>query len=202
MKVKELFEMSPQNTFAQDFGLEDPKNNEKHAREYLRSSKKVPIESFQDGTYTLYEYPRAFVLIDHRDNDHPQIAYIVKFKTEFYRFLGRKCAQQFIIWRNTKDYITINLAKNIFFDKLLHNYDTMITDGMQTADGRRFWDIRITEALQLGVLVYYINLLPNREITQIHNDIEYRNLVANKEIWGDAQKHQGRRLVITTKEFK
>jgi len=202
MKFADLFE-SPQYTFPTEFNLDDPQANIQTAKDLLSDKRKTPIaKSGQHGEYTLYELPRSFVLVDHSDEQQPKVAYVMKYKLVFHRFVGKQCAQQIIVWSNTKDPNTVNLAKDIFFNHLLANYKTVITDSNQTSDGQRFWDRRIVEALQQNLFVYYINLLPTREIVPITDYKQFQQLSNDKEIWGNDPKHQARRIIITTTQLK
>jgi hypothetical protein len=70
-----------------------------------------------------------------------------------------------------------------------------------TPDGQHFWDNRVADALQNKSYVYYVNLLPHREIIRITSLKQYDELANSKEIWGDGTKHQARRIIITTKQL-
>jgi hypothetical protein len=191
-EVQELFEM-PQNVYPTEFDLTTPTKNKHFVDQFFATKKAVAIKQY--GDYTLYEAPRAYALID---NDTKQVVYAVRFTLQNNTFIGHQCAQQVMVWRNTKVFETEGLAKEIFFNSLLQHYKVMITDSMQTEDGQRFWDKRILEALRMGLNVYYISLIPPREITKINNDREYQALASSKEIWGNDNKHQARRLVISS----
>lgn len=203
MKLHEIVDIfeSPQMTFPTDFKLNDDKFNVDMAREYLHDKRKKILESGENGKYTLYEFPRAFVMIDHETKESPRIVYLMRYEVKFHKFINKQTAQQITVWRDTQHYITEGLAKHVFFNYLLHNYKAIITDAQQTDDGQKFWDKRILEALKNEKFVYYVNLMPDRELVKITNDAEYRKLVRNKEIWGDKQKHQSRRIVISDTEL-
>ena len=194
MKLEGLFE-SPQYTFPQDFELEDFEFNKKQGAKILYG-RKTPIEAI--GDYTLYELPRGYALLH---NDTAYIAYLMKFNLDFFKFLQRQCASQVLVWRKVSIPESKDLAANIFFNHLLPKYQTIITDTSQTPDGERFWEARIAEAITKNFYVYYVNLLPNREVTRIHSWQELDKFKKDKEIWGDAAKHQPRRIIITTKEM-
>jgi hypothetical protein len=197
MKVDELFE-TPQHTFPTEFGLDQDDTNTKLAKEWLADKRKRPLEQLGGGQYTLYELPRAFILVDHEDQHNPKLVYAMQYKLAFHRFIGRQCAQQIAVWKDPTALITRGMATHIFGDHLLSTYKTVITDSMQTPDGQRFWDERIAEALSVGLYVYYVNLLPHREIIAISNVAQYKQLKGSKEIWGDESKHRARRIIITT----
>lgn len=197
MKILDLFE-TPQHTFPTEFGLDDDVKNASVAKDWLSDKRKQPLEQFDGGRYTLYELPRAFILVDHSDNKTPKLVYAMQFKVAFHKFIGRQCAQQIAVWRDPTSLATKGLARHVFTDYLLQNYKTVITDSVQTPDGQRFWDERIAESLNEGMYVYYVNLLPTREIVNIESVEQYKKIKNSKEIWGDETKHQARRIIITT----
>lgn len=197
MKGEDLFE-TPQHTFPMEFGLDDEGTNIKLAKEWLADKRKQPLEQLGNGQYTLYELPRAFILVDHEDPDQPKLVYAMQYKLAFHKFIGRQCAQQIAVWKDATATVTRGMANHIFTDHLLQRYKSVITDAMQTPDGQRFWDERISEAIADGYYVYYVNLLPVREILQLKNVNQYKQLRGNVDIWGDETKHQARRIIITT----
>jgi len=200
MRASELFE-SPQNTFPTEFGLDDADNNTKVTKDWLTDKRKQPIEKFDNGRFTLYELPRAFLLVDHEDQYNPMLVYSMKFTLAFHKFIGRQCAQQIAVWRDPTVMLSKDMARHIFQNYLLPKFKAVITDAKQTADGQRFWDERIAESIMLGQHVFYVSLIPNREIIKISTITDYRNLKIHKEIWGDPTKHQARRIIISIDEI-
>lgn len=194
MKVDELFE-TPQYTFPQDFGLSDEIINRKEAQSLLNKPK-TPVESI--GDYTLYEFSRAYALIS---NEAPEIAYIVKFQYDFVKFLNRKCVSQVLVWRNNNVPETRDLATRIFFDHILPKTKTVITDLHQTDDGKRFWENRVQDAFRLGYNVYYVSLVPNRELIRINTVKDFITMSKNKKVWGDLPVNQAKKIIITTEQF-
>ena len=196
----EVFE-SPQYTFPQEFGLDEPKQNITQTLSFLKDKNKTPIAKYSDGEFTMYEFPRMYLLVNHTDDYAPQTEYAMKFKLEFNKFLNRQTVQQIVVWRKLLSNFTNGLAKTIFLNELLPKYKTIITDAYQTQDGKRFWGNRIVEALGNGLFVYYINSLQPRTIKQTHSISELDNLVNNDKVWGDSQKFQAQRLVITSEKI-
>lgn len=198
MKLEELFE-SPQNTFITNFVLDDRRANALETKKLLDDSRKIPLAAFKNGTHTLYEIGHKFLLVDHTNPNIAYTVYYMKFEVKFNSFLDRQVVQQVMVWA---DPINSNsegsIPKHIFFEYLLPRYKTIITDSQQTEDGQRFWGRRVANAFDKGLFVYYVNLLPNREIVQIKTVQEFKMLAQNKEIWGDEQKHQARRIVIAS----
>lgn len=199
MKITQLFE-SPQLTYPQEFGLDDDSYNLKLTRDILQNSKKQTLKKFGNDAFILYELGDRFILIDH-GLAIPRIVYMMQYKVTFHKFIGRKCAQQILIWRDLTIPDTKGIAEYIFFEHLLYKYKTVITDAVQTEDGKSFWDKRIGEAIQRKNCVYYVSLIPNREITRITSAAMFRKLRDDKQIWGDESKHMARRIIITESEI-
>ncbi len=201
MKVQDLFE-EPQNVFPTEFGLDNIDNNILKAKKILANAKKIPIQKLGDGYYTLYELPLAYAVINHKDENIPRISYYMEFTFKFYSLLKRKAVSQIKVWSDTLDNITVNVAKIIFFNELLEHYDTIITDSMQTPDGQRFWNRRITDAFSLGYYVYYVCFSnKEKEILLIDNMSEFEKIKNDKTIWGDNASNMTKRIVITKDKF-
>lgn len=190
-ETQELFEM-PQSVFPTEFNLMDDVKNAAFTHKFFNEKKPAAIQ--QLGDYTLYESSRAYALIE---NDTQRAAYAMQFTVSSNTYLRTTCAQQVMVWRDNQVFVTRNLSERIFFEHLLPKYHAIITDSMQTEDGQRFWDNRIIDALRIGLNVYYVSLIPPREVTAITSDKEYQAITRKKEIWGGENKHQARRLVIS-----
>jgi hypothetical protein len=190
-----LFEM-PQSVFPTDFHLMDDIKNAAFTHKFFETKRPIAIK--QIGDYTLYESTRAYALIE---NDTQRAAYAMQFTVGSNSYLRTTCAQQVMVWRDSQVFQTRGLTEFVFFECLLPKYRSIITDSQQTEDGQRFWDNRILDALRMDLWVYYVSLIPPREITQIKSDVEYRTLGRNKEIWGIDNKHQARRIVISAQQL-
>lgn len=186
----------PQSIEPFTFGFENKDNNILKAKEYLADGKLKELENI-DWTYKFYELSNGYCLIDFTRQFYPKVLYSVEYKLHYHEYLKRTCAQQIAVWRNPKFSITKGLAENIFFNALISSYHTIISDSMQTPDGQRFWDIRISEAFDKGLMVYYTNLKTPNEIIQVNNSYEYEEIVIDKNIWGNIPKFQSRRMIIT-----
>ena len=201
MKLEDLFEKkpifeSPQKTFV-DFGMDnDSKKNKNVGKEYQKNG--IAIEKI--GDYTLYETNRGYALLN--DETYKTI-YAMKFKFDYHKFLNRKCVSQIAVWADLAEQESEGVAKRIFFDHLLYNHETVITDYEQTDSGEAFWKRRIGNALRMpGVYVYYVSFVPNREIIEIKSTAELYKLEKEKEIWGNKQHNAAKRIIITTKPME
>jgi hypothetical protein len=199
MNMEELFE-SPKSIEPWDFGLDDPKNNLKTSFEIISDHNKEVVDKIDDSYITLYRLrkPRRYALIDHSNTNRPRLLYIMYYVEKYHNFIGHKFATQIAVWRNSAALASEGVAKRIFFDELLREFNVVATDACQTPDGARFWDIRIAEALSKKLFVYYVNLLPERTFIQITSEVEYEDLKNDHEIWGNEQKHKQRKIIISS----
>lgn len=201
MKLEDLFE-SPERTWPTDFNLKNRPYNIKVTKQWLRKKNKQPLESFENGMYTLYEMPRSYILVNNKDPNAPFMVYMMQYQVNFHNRAWGPAAQQVAVWRDPFEKISRGVTERIFFDYLLQNYHTVITDSMQTPDGERFWEYRIGDAFdRTGVYVYYVSFIAPKEIIEIKNDQQLRDIANNKQIWGEAHANQARRIIITTKQL-
>ena len=183
-----------QKTFSQDFNLDEKDFNNAQALKMLRNRNKQAIKQY--GDYTLWEFPQSYALIR---NDVSEIGYIVKFKYKYFNRLQRKCVSQVMVWRDIGVAEQMGMAREIFFNYLLPTTQTIISDSMQTPEGKAFWWRRIHEAFSNGMYVYYINLTQPSTFIKVSNAQELRAI--DSASWGDHQRYQSSRVIITTKSF-
>ena len=184
--------MSPQRIGPTDFGLDDELENKRYGRQLI-SRGAIPIKKHSDD-YTLYEIDRGYVLMR---NDTKEIVYQMEYRQQFFPGISRKAVRQIKVWRNQLIPETNGLAQDLFFNHLLYNFKTIITDNEQTEAGEAFWRIRIGEALhKSGVLVYFADIQHPRQVVKINNRqdyVKYRDLA-----YGDSKQYQSTKFVITT----
>lgn len=199
MKLHDIASLleSPANTFPTDFGLDDETRNKDFGTGLLKQHSKQALE--QIGDFTLWEFKREYALIRNEDN---YVAYYMQFRFDLINQIKRQCVRQITVWRSVLVSEQSGLAKRIFLNHLLKSYQTVITDAEQTPDGRRFWADRIRDCLSDGIIVYYLNIIAPREITQIHTMADYADIVSGRPAYGDETKFQHRRFVITSQPFK
>ena len=81
----------------------------------------------------------------------------------------------------------------IFWDILFKEYECLISDNQQTDNGKQFWEYRVVEAFNKGLIVRLINTNDNTFI-DIKDQHQLENL--NKNIWGTSKWFQRIILVI------
>jgi hypothetical protein len=191
-------EMSPQYVHSTNFKLDDKSVNRRLYLDITLDNHKEEIrEDFVPKNTKLYKIKNTFALL--YDN---KVIYYLKYIEKWYGFLKRKCIQQVVVWRDRKYKETVDFAENIFFKILLKINGTIITDSLQTEDGQGFWDNRVINAYDHGLHIYYINFLaPDKEIIELPTAHDFRKIVDDKDIWGSRNKHQAKRIVISTEKL-
>jgi hypothetical protein len=161
-----------------------------------RHAKKMS-SSFNNADFQLYALGNKLIFIE-KDPQTLQVVYFVEFSSRYRLFLGKKCIQQILVWRDRTIRHTQNLATEVFFNVLLGKSGAIITDYQQSPDGEAFWDNRIVDALAKGLHLYFVDIMPPRVIEPILTEKEYKRIKQDREIWGKDPKHGSRRILITT----
>lgn len=195
-EVQDSFEM-PETVGATQFGLDIPKINIQAARDFLADRKTVVVGKIKN--HNIYKKGYELAYIDVTDPNVPKMLYFVKFIVKKIHYIKQDAAQQIAVWRADGSE-AVGIAGDIFFNYLLPITGCMVTDIYQTTDGQKFWGDRISNALERGLFVYYIDVMPpNRKTVPILN---YGDLISHKdEIWGNGQKYHERRVIITQNQL-
>lgn len=200
--VKELLFEMPKSIVPVELDLDFEKSNKKLAVELLQDKSRELVKNFSEDV-NLYEIRNQFVLIDEKERS---IIYYMKWKEIFHKFINHQAASQVLVWRD-KNKPYENIAKDIFFEYLLPKYKVVITDALQSPDGRTFWIRRIGNAFSLGLNVYYLSLLQTsadktRELIKIDSVADFERLNKEKNFWGETEKFKTRKLIISSIELK
>lgn len=198
MLIEELLFEMPKSIEPTEFNLNDELINRRIALELLKNKRKRELEKV--GPNTLYEIGRKIALLD---AENKRVLYYVQWNEVFHKLIGKTGAAQIAVWRNrTKAVVPATLATRVFFDYLLPKYGVMITDALQTPDGKEFWVRRVTDAFARGLHVYYINLMGAKggtspELIEIHNGEEFDELERDRKFWGSTELFRARKILIT-----
>lgn len=103
---------------------------------------------------------------------------------------------QSLVWTNPKYAYLSGLPQKIFFEQLLPKFGTIITDSEQTWDGKRFWKLRLRDAFDLGLNVYYYNF-QDHQCIKMEDYGDFENI--EEEVWGPSDLRKMRRMLITSK---
>jgi hypothetical protein len=196
MRINEIGGLleSPQSINASEFGFNQSKVNQGQAEKLLADKRCKPVGQINGNT--LYKIGNKYALID---TNNKQIDYYVQYENKWVTLLKTNAIQQVMVWAR-KGQQGRGIAQDIFFNYLLPETGCMITDSFQTPDGERFWGNMVANALQTNLNVYYIDIMPfNLTIKKINNMDEFESL--RSEIWGDQQRKQEKRVIITNKTF-
>jgi hypothetical protein len=170
----------PQVIPATNFDLEISTNNLRLSGQIIHNKS---LEVLEDTpTYRLVKTGHGqngfYARIQKSDN---RITYLVKYESNTY--FG-KAVTQVAIWRDPLSN-TSGLARDIFFDHLLTDWPTIISDERQTIDGRRFWLERMAEAVQFGFAIGLLNL--NHRSIDWFSGSDFRSWIEDRSgAWGDS----------------
>lgn len=168
-----------------------------------------------------YQAPHGYRFVSNRAKDQfrlialgekPEAVYALKIIFRDDIAYGQKSCTQVMVWRTSKaghSRVLSGLA-SLVFDHLLSEHIIMVSDDMQTSDGRRFWMSRMSEALNAGYFVYMADgteeTFPLHPITnddQLYDswcvdDVACTSRPWKGDIWGhDRDVHTQRFLVIS-----
>lgn len=185
-----LFEMPYLMAGSVNWGLDDPRRNQRRAGVIVHSN---PTIVSQDRFGTLYR--RAipgggeFARIAGKD-----IVYFMRYQTAQRPRLDQ-CATQVQVWQTIAPGGPPSTAAHVFFDIMLVEFDTMVSDHVQTADGRGFWLRRMAQAITRGMRV---GLLDHGTPIEYDPQIGWNAWLANVDGWGKLPEHHERLFYIST----
>jgi hypothetical protein len=157
----------------------------------IQASKPITLDSDVDGT--LYFVPKsgggqyAFV----SKQKIPKIEYFMEFKEQQSTGVLKNAATQIMIWNRLGP---VGLTSRVFFDRMLHKYDTMISDDQQSVDGQRFWLRQLRESLKRG---FVIGMLDGDRLHGYDPADDFDAWIASLDAWGQDANHWFRRFFIT-----
>lgn len=201
-----LFEM-PKEINATEFNLDDQKVNRRVATDFRNGGELLETEDVEGGTLSLCQKGNSIALIFQPEDAPIRLLYMVRWKEIFHKFVGHKAITQVAVWRDKLSAFTSAIAPKIFWEYLLPQHEVLMTDALQTPDGRTFWMRRVAEAFDHHLRVYYLNLLPSaggqpRELIEIRSKGQFEKLAAEKEFWGREDLHRTRKIIISDIELK
>lgn len=198
----ELFEM-PMNINAVEFQMDVPNVNRRVAMDFRQHGE--VLEEISDDS-ALYQLKNRIALVRYTAGKPTAIIYYVQWKEIFHKMIGHKAISQVAVWADSVDPRSSGIARRIFWEFLLPICGVMITDALQSPDGKRFWRNRVADAFKQDLHVYYINLMQSKggapgELTEIGSVDAFAELAADKNFWGDQELHQARKIIISEIEL-
>ena len=135
-------------------------------------------------------------LIDRTHIDVPRIAYAVDIEVTHEKIHHQTCTQV-IVWANPRnEALLIGFPRKIF-NHLLQKYVIMVTDKLQTPDGKRFWERRILQALADNKQVYFCDKTSvQTHLQRILNEDDFFEIFEPKG-WGNEKAYQNKWFVIS-----
>ncbi|WP_313416974.1 hypothetical protein [Pseudomonas oryzihabitans] len=130
-----------------------------------------------------------------------RVAYYNQVIVTGYQDINHRPATQVLVWRSTAfqhEAVLSQLARTVFFDYLLENYDVLVSDNQQTHEGQRFWLTQMSRALGLQLFVYHYHLL-STELVQLRQEADIQALRA--VAWGGEQDHAHHLVIISKLEL-
>lgn len=93
------------------------------------------------------------------DFDSPVTAYAVKLAFYDHILPGNQTCKQVMVWRSNRPehQLAVTGLASLFFHHLVSRFTIVVSDSQQTLSGRRFWELRIMEALSREELHVYVS---------------------------------------------
>lgn len=120
-----------------------------------------------------------------------KIEYFMEYKTASDADL-KACATQVEVWRRAV--APRGLTIEVFFDRMLVMFDTMVSDEQQTPAGQSFWVAMLAEALDRG---FHIGIMDSASKNVYDPAEDFNAWVASLDAWGQDSDHWFRRFFIT-----
>lgn len=180
MKLDDLTETPQLITHDQfDHGMDDEEHNHSLYTKVANSNKTKKITDHDKGR-DLVSYGDRILLLNH---NRQTIDYYVKTVDVKIKRLGQHVVQV-EVWRSND--IGVNgIAKKVFFDYLLPRRHVMVTDRMQTPDGKRFWIDVVEKAFNNSMYVYIYDMNTG-DLIEVNDSADYATKL--KQIYGSTDK--------------
>lgn len=180
--------------------LENPRENIKLAKKIIKYSPEAKLLEITSTGIKLFELVankehEIFAI----DDDGPQIAYYVRFEVQAADFIDLDWVTQVLVWKSTiLSPKSEGLAKYVFFKYVVPLTGTVVSDGLQTPDGERFWKYRIPDAFTSSKYKVYLLNFNDKTVRRIKTINDYKKLIyTDKDPWGPTGYHKGLRLAIS-----
>lgn len=123
--------------------------------------------------------------------------YVIQYKTRNWPWLNRTVTQC-VLWRNPASPYVGDITKRMFFDYLLLRYGTIMSDRLQTMQGRDFWMARMRDAVKLKYKVGVAYLTQHKvQWYDPANDGPFQSWMQAQDTFGQHRKYQAIRYLIS-----
>lgn len=193
--LRNLIAESPQIVAPTQFNLNDIDSNQAYLKKILRSKS---IEVFDDTPERKFfrtgKGQIGFYVV--QDKETNTIAYLIRYETKNWKYFG-KTVTQVALWRNPLSAPAIGMTREVFFNHLLKDYPTIVSDEQQTEDGRDFWKIRLTDAVAKGFRVGLADVQV-KKIDWFDRSGPFSKWLTDREnAWGNDKKLRVQRFLIS-----
>ncbi len=191
-------EAMPSLTDSTDFGLTNDGLNRKLLDSLLKKKPKVLEDRGDSVLYVTGNEKGYYFLVEDQ-----RIAYLSKYQKSNKKMVGHSTVTQVAVWLALDAPLSAGgTVTNTIFKHMLPRFGAIMSDRIQTLDGRRLW-IRL---LALGLKYNYHVALADfhgRRVLEIGSMAELRLWDQIKDgIWSwNSNKHQGLRFLISKKPF-
>jgi hypothetical protein len=185
------------------FGLENEAFNRKSGLEWLKRNPRIVEELPHSTLYRCGDAQNGFFFL-WEPNDR-LVEYFIRYETKKTKLHGLSVTQT-ALWRSLTSRDNRGLTRHVIFDMLLPQYKSLLSDQIQTADGKRFWIDLMSESLGKDLNVYLIDFL-SQKIHRITQPAELRLLGADENeatsVWfPNSNRHRGLRFMISNEPAK
>lgn len=201
MKCKKIAKLETEKLFSlpmligpTEFNMDDEEENKNLANKLLKDSRIRTLDNI-DSHATLYRTGNTIFLY-HKKAE--KIIFCLTFKITSYRKHIGRVLQTRGLWSSRLYRQTEGLTRKVFFEYLLPETGTVITDSEQTDLGARYWGQKIAEALRMNKHVNYIDFNTNK-VKKIQSIEDLENILKTDKPWGRSEKYKARRFLISEK---
>ena len=187
--------MNPQMIAPTQFNLSDLDSNQDYLKKILRYKS---LEVFDDTSERKFfrtgKGQTGFYIV--QDKETNTITYLVRYETKNWKYFG-KSVTQVALWRKTGEPTSVGITQEVFFDHLIKDYPTIISDAQQTNDGRDFWKDRMAQAVAKGFRVGLADVQV-KKIDWFDRSVPFSKWLTDREnAWGNDKKLRVQRFLIS-----
>lgn len=197
MRADEIIIESPQMVEPTDFNLNNETSNREILRDLLKKKREVYIDDVDYEIFITGDHEKGSVVL--WDKKEELIGYYVKLETKRHSFIG-ETVTQVALWRSPMIGSAVGKTSQIFFNYLLQNWETVMSDGQQTEKGREFWITRMAEADIKGYSVGVAHLIDKVMIWKKPDETFAAWIRKEAKNWGDTNYHRSLRFLISNRD--
>lgn len=157
----------------------------------MSKNKKKKIVDTVNGL-PLWQVGNQLILVDEEEQ---KVHFYVRWIEENRKLLGKPSKSQVLVWRSTSSKSEM-VARHIFWNYIFKPSGVVMSDRIQTATGKRFWEYRIADSLDLGYSVYGLDI--GGKSPESYKIESTDDLAAVKPLlWGKGPRYRLKTLVIS-----